>query len=123
MIRRSFVRRFSTVYAPTSKLKCLSPVPSDLVVAQTSVTPKHITELARECGIQPEEIEPYGHQKAKVYASIRDRLTSSKRGKLVAVTGITPTPFGEGKTTMAVGIHQAMTAHHGWNAFCNIRQP
>jgi len=41
----------------------------------------------------------------------------------VAVTGINPTPFGEGKTTMAVGIHQAMTSHLGWNAFCNIRQP
>eukprot|EP00494_Astrolonche_serrata_P024586 UN24845 len=43
-------------------------------------------------------------------------------GKLVAVTGITPTPFGEGKTTMAVGLAQAMTLL-GWKNFCNIRQP
>jgi len=102
-------------------LECKSPIPSDIEIAQ-AVEPKNITELAMECGIMMTEFEPYGHVKAKVHEKIRDRLGNTK-GKLVAITGINPTPFGEGKTTMAVGLHQAMTAHHNWNAFCNIRQP
>lgn len=115
------MRRFS-VYAST-RLKTRTPVPSDLEIAQTAATPKHISQLAKESGILDEELEVFGNLKAKVSLSIRDRLQNRKHGKLVAVTGINPTPFGEGKTTMAVGIHQAMTAHLGMNAFCNIRQP
>jgi len=115
------MRRFSTFAA--NRLKVKNPVPSDLEIAQTAVVPKPITQIAKESGILDEELEVYGTVKAKVSLSIRERLQNAKKGKLVAVTGINPTPFGEGKTTMAVGIHQAMTAHLGMNAFCNIRQP
>jgi len=115
------MRRFSTITA--NRLKIKNPVPSDLEIAQTAVVAKPIAQLAKESGIRDDELELYGNLKAKVSLSIRDRLQNAKKGKLVAVTGINPTPFGEGKTTMAVGIHQAMTAHLGMNAFCNIRQP
>jgi len=117
---QSFRKRFFSS-ATINKLDIHSPVPSDLQVAQ-SVTPFHIEAIAKENGIMASELILYGDTKAKVKLNIRERLGNTK-GKLVVVTGITPTPFGEGKTTMACGIHQAMTAHHNFKAFCNIRQP
>jgi len=122
LARRATIKVFQKHFFATNRLVCKNPVPSDLDVAQ-SVNPFHIEEIAADSGINKEELILYGETKAKVKLSIRDRLGDNSKGKLVVVTGITPTPFGEGKTTMACGIHQAMTAHHNFKAFCNIRQP
>jgi len=98
------------------------PVPSDIDIAQAAV-PRPIAELAEEIGILPEELIPYGRTKAKVELSLRDRLHARPTGKYVVVTAITPTPLGEGKTTITVGLSQALGAHLGKRVFTCIRQP
>jgi formyltetrahydrofolate synthetase len=67
-----------------------------------------ITELAADVGILPEELEPYGRYKAKVDLSILARLADRPDGKLICVTGMTPTKAGEGKTTTLVGLTQGL---------------
>ncbi len=98
------------------------PVPSDIAIAQAA-TPKPIAELADEVGILASELEPYGHTKAKVHLSLRDRLSGSPTGKYIVVTAITPTPLGEGKTTVTIGLSQALGAHLYRRVFTCIRQP
>lgn len=100
----------------------LTPVPSDLEIAQAA-TPLPISQIAAEVGIHPDELEPYGHYKAKVRLSVRDRLADQPSGNYVLVTAITPTPLGEGKTTTTVGLSQALGAHLGQKVFTCIRQP
>jgi formyltetrahydrofolate synthetase len=103
-------------------LELARPVPSDIAIAQ-SRSPKPVAELASEVGILPGELEPYGHTKAKVRLSILDRLALNPNGKYVVVTAITPTPLGEGKTTVTIGLSQAIGAHLGRRVFTCIRQP
>jgi formyltetrahydrofolate synthetase len=98
------------------------PVPSDIVIAQ-SVTPIPIRQIAEEAGLLPEELELYGHYKAKVHLEVRDRLADRPNGKYVLITAITPTPLGEGKTTTTVGLSQALGAHLGKKVFTCVRQP
>ncbi len=100
----------------------LTPVPSDIEIAQAAV-PIPIAQIAAEAGILDAELEAYGKTKAKVHLSIRDRLKDVKNGKYVVVTAITPTPLGEGKTTTTVGLSQAIGAHLNKKVFTNIRQP
>lgn len=95
---------------------------SDIEVAQAQ-TPKPITELAAEIGIRPSEVVPYGPYKAKVSLSILDRLAGRKDGKYIIVSGINPTPLGEGKSTTTIGLAQALGAHLGKIAFACVRQP
>ncbi|KAF6731607.1 C-1-tetrahydrofolate synthase, cytoplasmic [Oryzias melastigma] len=71
----------------------------------------------------PDEVELYGKTKAKVQLSIMERLKSQPDGKYVVVTGITPTPLGEGKSTTTIGLVQAMGAHMKLNVFACVRQP
>jgi Mrp family chromosome partitioning ATPase len=99
-----------------------NPVPSDIDISQ-SVQPKHILKVAREVGIKESEIDFYGNTKAKVHLSILDRLKDSKNGKYVVVTGINPTPLGEGKSTTTVGLAQALGAHLNRKTFACLRQP
>lgn len=103
-------------------LNLKKPVPSDYQVSKDQ-TPKHITEVAAESGILPKELEPYGSYKAKVKLELLDRLQNKKNGKYILVTGITPTPLGEGKSTTTVGLAQALGAHLNKRAFANVRQP
>ncbi len=103
-------------------LELRRPVPSDIDIAQ-SRTPKPISTLAAEVGIQPDELEPYGHTKAKVRLGILDRLASAPNGKYVVVTAISPTPLGEGKTTVTIGLSQGIGAHLCRRVFTCIRQP
>lgn len=98
------------------------PVPSDIAIAQAA-DPRPIVDLAAEVGILPDELEPYGHTKAKVHLSVRDRLARHPDGRYVVVTAITPTPLGEGKTTVTIGLSQALGAHLGKKVFTCIRQP
>lgn len=106
----------------TEPLTLVRPVPSDIEIAQ-SRTPKPIADLAAEVGIRADELEPYGHTKAKVRLSILERLAGQPNGKYVVVTAITPTPLGEGKTTVTIGLSQALGAHLGRRVFTCIRQP
>ncbi|XP_022053923.2 monofunctional C1-tetrahydrofolate synthase, mitochondrial [Acanthochromis polyacanthus] len=104
------------------KLQPLTPVPSDIEISRAQ-TPKPVTRLAEEIGLLPEELEAYGRNKAKVQLSLLDRLHSQPDGKYVLVAGITPTPLGEGKSTVTIGLVQAMSAHLKHNSFACLRQP
>jgi formate--tetrahydrofolate ligase len=97
-------------------------IPSDLDIAR-SVVPRPITEIARELGIRHDELELYGPVKAKVSLDAVARLEAANpRGKYVVVTAITPTPLGEGKTTVAIGLAQGLN-RIGKRAAVTIRQP
>jgi len=79
---------------------------TDIEIAQEAkIVP--ITEIAERIGIDPEELELYGKYKAKIPISLIDE-ERVKKGKLVLVTAITPTPAGEGKTTTSIGLAQAL---------------
>ncbi|KAJ4133501.1 tetrahydrofolate synthase [Fusarium equiseti] len=103
-------------------LKLEDPVPSDIAVSRAQ-TPKDITRIAAEIGIAPHELEPYGAYKAKVDLGLMQRLEHRRNGRYVVVTGITPTPLGEGKSTTTMGLAQALGAHVGRLTFANVRQP
>ncbi|XP_066103984.1 monofunctional C1-tetrahydrofolate synthase, mitochondrial [Saccopteryx bilineata] len=104
------------------KLQPLSPVPSDIEISRAQ-TPKAVDVLAKEIGLLADEIEIYGKSKAKVRLSLLERLKDQADGKYVLVAGITPTPLGEGKSTVTVGLVQALTAHLNINSFACLRQP
>lgn len=104
------------------KLNLLTPVPSDFEISRNQ-KPKKIDQVAYEAGILESELEPFGSYKAKVSLDILKRLENKNNGKYVLVTGITPTPLGEGKSTTTVGLAQALGAHLGKNVFANVRQP
>ncbi|TKS76123.1 Monofunctional C1-tetrahydrofolate synthase, mitochondrial [Collichthys lucidus] len=104
------------------KLQPLTPVPSDIEISRAQ-TPKPVDQLAEEIGLLPEELEAYGRSKAKVQLSLLDRLHTQPDGKLVLVAGITPTPLGEGKSTVTIGLVQALSAHLKLNSFACLRQP
>eukprot|EP00172_Hildenbrandia_rubra_P001661 Plantae.Rhodophyta-Hildenbrandia_rubra.ctg22272.p1 GENE.Plantae.Rhodophyta-Hildenbrandia_rubra.ctg22272~~Plantae.Rhodophyta-Hildenbrandia_rubra.ctg22272.p1 ORF type:complete len:649 (-),score=115.79 Plantae.Rhodophyta-Hildenbrandia_rubra.ctg22272:1362-3308(-) len=97
-------------------------VPTDIEIAQ-SVRPIPIKEIASACGIQQDELEPYGRYLAKVNISIKERLKGNPDGKLVVIGGITPTPLGEGKSTVTVGLGQALGTWSGRQAIICMRQP
>ncbi|KGQ09215.1 C-1-tetrahydrofolate synthase, cytoplasmic [Beauveria bassiana D1-5] len=103
-------------------LQLLDPVPSDIAISRAQ-TPKQITRIAAEVGIAPHELEPYGAYKAKVDLGLLQRLEHRENGRYVVVTGITPTPLGEGKSTTTMGIAQALGAHLDRVTFANVRQP
>lgn len=103
-------------------LRLKTPVPSDLDIAQ-SQTPKNINVLAKEIRLLPEEVDLYGKKKAKVSLKVLDRLAGQKNGRYVVVTGITPTPLGEGKSTTTIGLAQALGAQLKKNVFACVRQP
>ncbi|KAM9787184.1 C-1-tetrahydrofolate synthase, cytoplasmic [Syngnathus typhle] len=105
-----------------TKLKLQKPVPSDIVISRSCV-PKPIDRLAKEVGLLSDEVDLYGKTKAKVHLSIIKRLEAQPDGKYVVVTGITPTPLGEGKSTTTIGLVQALGAHMKLNVFANVRQP
>ncbi|CAB1447020.1 unnamed protein product [Pleuronectes platessa] len=104
------------------KLQPLTPVPSDIEISRAQM-PKPVDQLAQEIGLLPEELEAYGRNKAKVQLSLLDRLHAEPDGKYVLVAGITPTPLGEGKSTVTIGLVQALTAHLKLNSFACLRQP
>lgn len=94
---------------------------TDIEIAhQTPMKP--ITEVAEKLGIRPEELEPYGHYKAKLSDELANRVADRPNGKLILVTAINPTPAGEGKTTITVGLGEAMNKI-GKNAIIALREP
>ena len=82
---------------------------SSLEIAQDAVL-RPIEEIAGGLGLEPEEFEPYGRYKAKIDLSVTERLAGRPDGKLICVTGMTPTRAGEGKTTTLVGLTQGLGA-------------
>ncbi|KAF1651332.1 UNVERIFIED_CONTAM: Monofunctional C1-tetrahydrofolate synthase, mitochondrial, partial [Eudyptes robustus] len=104
------------------KLQPVSPVPSDIEISRAQ-RPKAVDVLAKEIGLLTDEIEIYGQTKAKVRLSLLERLKDQPDGKYVLVAGITPTPLGEGKSTVTIGLVQALTAHLNINSFACLRQP
>src|SRR5262245_13744832 len=95
---------------------------SDIEIAQAAKM-RPIMDIAREkLGIAPENLEPYGHYKAKVSMEFIKSLKNRPNGKLILVSAITPTPAGEGKTTTTVGLTDALN-HIGKKAMLCIREP
>ncbi|KAM9993690.1 hypothetical protein ACTFIZ_011660 [Dictyostelium cf. discoideum] len=104
------------------KLNLIKPVPSDIEIA-SSVQPLPIKNIAKNIGLLEEEIDFYGKYKAKVSLEVIERLKETENGNYVVVTGINPTPLGEGKSTTTIGLCQALGAHLGKRTFACIRQP
>jgi formate--tetrahydrofolate ligase len=97
----------------------VSHVPSDIAIAQAAKL-RPIAEVAAEAGLGPDEYLPYGRHKAKVTPEAIARR--SQRGRLVLVTGINPTPAGEGKSTVTVGVGQALR-RMGKQVMICVREP
>jgi formate--tetrahydrofolate ligase len=94
---------------------------SDIEIAQQAeLLP--VKEIAEKLDIKENELEPYGHYKAKLSPDLMDRLKDKPDGKLILVTAINPTPAGEGKTTTTAGLGEAM-AKIGKNAIIALREP
>ncbi len=94
---------------------------SDIEIANR-IKLEPIEKIAKKLNIGNEEYEQYGKYKAKIGDSVYDRLKNSTDGKLVLVTAINPTPAGEGKTTITIGLGQAMNKI-GKNAVIALREP
>jgi formate--tetrahydrofolate ligase len=94
---------------------------SDLEIAQEA-TLQPIGDIAAGLGLLDDEVELYGKYKAKVSLDVLERLEDTQPGKLVVVTGMTPTPLGEGKSLTTVGLAQALN-RIGKRTIANIRQP
>ena len=94
---------------------------TDIEIAK-SVKLENILDIAKKAGINEEEIEPYGKYKAKISAQIFKRLENKKDGKLILVTAISPTPLGEGKTTISIAIADGLRKIHK-NSILALREP
>lgn len=94
---------------------------SDIEIAR-SIEMKNIAEVAKEYGIDADDLEMYGKYKAKLSEEFLKAHEDKKRGKLVLVTAINPTPAGEGKTTTLVGLGQAFK-EMGKSAVIALREP
>lgn len=105
-----------------SPLDLKTPVASDIEIARRH-PPKDINILAEEIGLLPSEVSPYGSKKAKISLAVLNRLKDRPNGKYVVVTAITPTPFGEGKSTTMLGLAQALSTILRKNTIATMRQP
>ena len=94
---------------------------TDIEIAQNAKM-KDINKIAASLGISSDEIDPYGHYKAKISDSFMERLKDKKDGKLILVTAVNPTPAGEGKTTVSIGLGEAMS-QIGKKAIIALREP
>lgn len=94
---------------------------TDIEIAQEAVM-LPITEVAKQLGISPDDLELYGKYKAKLSNEYLDTIRKNKKGKLILVTAINPTPAGEGKTTTSVGLGEAF-GKLGKKAVIALREP
>ncbi len=94
---------------------------SDIEIAQQAKL-ERIDKVAAKLGIPEDQLEPYGHYKAKVSLDYVNSLKSKPDGKLILVTAVTPTPAGEGKTTTTVGLGDALN-RIGKKAVICLREP
>ncbi|MDY6411057.1 MAG: formate--tetrahydrofolate ligase [Synergistales bacterium] len=96
-------------------------VPSDIEISQAA-KPEYIVNVAAKLGIKEEDLELYGRYKAKISPSVLKNLKDKPEGKLILVTAITPTPAGEGKTTVSVGLTDGLNKI-GKKACAALREP
>lgn len=94
---------------------------TDIEIAQQAKM-KKVKDIAADLGVAEDELEPYGHYKAKITEECIRRLDSKPDGKLILVTAINPTPAGEGKTTTSIGLAQGMYKL-GKKAVLALREP
>ena len=96
---------------------------SDIEIAQeTNELP--INEIAAEVDLKKEDLEPYGYDKAKISWSAINRIRQNKHlGKLILVTSISPTPAGEGKSTITIGLGDAIKNQLHKNTMIALREP
>jgi len=83
---------------------------------------KRINEIAKSVGIDEEELELYGKYKAKISSNVMKKFQEKKDGKLILMTAINPTPLGEGKTTMAIGLADGLRKI-GKKSILALREP
>jgi len=93
---------------------------TDIEIAQ-KVTPKPIQQIADKLGIKPDDVMPYGRDKAKLPLTLIDE-NKVQKAKLVLVSAISPTPAGEGKTTTTIGLHEGLRKI-GQNSIAVLREP
>jgi len=107
-----------------ARIKFEEHVPADVKISQ-SVDPIPIMEVADAYGIPASDVDLYGPYKAKIHLTELEhpRDPAAKEGSYIIVTGMTPTPLGEGKSTTCLGLAQALGAHLHKKTFCNLRQP
>jgi len=96
-------------------------LPTDIAIAQAAAM-RPIEEIGSMLGLGPADLELYGRYKAKIASHVWERVKDRPDGKLILVTAINPTPAGEGKTTVTVGLGQAM-ARLGHKAIIALREP
>lgn len=94
---------------------------TDIEIAQNAKM-QNIKTVAEKAGIKEDELELYGNYKAKLSDSLFDRVKDNPNGKLILVTAVNPTPAGEGKTTVSIGLGQAL-AKINKNAITALREP
>ena len=94
---------------------------TDIEIAQAA-NMKRINEIALKMGLEEDDYEQHGKYRAKVELSVLKKNKDNKDGKLILVTAITPTPAGEGKSTVTVGLTQALNKQ-GYNSIAALREP
>ena len=94
---------------------------TDIEIAQNAKL-KKIGEIAQSIGLTEDDYEPYGKYKAKVSLDVLKRNAEKKDGKLILMTAVTPTPPGEGKSTVTVGLTQALNKL-GYKSIAALREP
>ena len=94
---------------------------TDIEIARNTKLEK-ITDVAKELEISDEELELYGKYKAKISSEVYEKLENKKDGKLVLVTAINPTPLGEGKTTISIGLADGLRKI-GKQSILALREP
>ena len=99
----------------------MAEVKTDIQIADECVM-EPIVEIAKKCGLKEDEIEQYGKYKAKISFDAIHRLEKEKDGKLILVTAITPTPAGEGKSTVSIGLTQGLNKI-GKKSVVALREP
>src|ERR1700739_2248675 len=115
-------KKLSTRWVPQMPASQHQSPKSDIEISQAAKK-RLILDVARErLGIAPENLEPYGHYKAKISMDYIKSLKDKPNGKLILVSAITPTPAGEGKTTTTVGLTDALN-HIGKKAMLCLREP
>jgi formyltetrahydrofolate synthetase len=97
-------------------------IPSEIEIAQAARL-RPIAQVAAGLGLSEDDLDLYGKYKAKIHLDVLDRIKDRAQGRYVDVTAITPTPLGEGKTTTAIGLGQALGARLGKTAVVTVRQP
>ncbi len=93
----------------------------DIEIARSAKLEK-ITDIAKKVGIDEENLELYGKYKAKISSNVYENLKDKKDGKLILVTAINPTPLGEGKTTISIGLADGLSKINK-NAILALREP